>query len=204
MHTSKNLRSPIALLLAVGSIALAATGAQAQEESGEYDWKFFVGGAYIMPLSDSEIDGDTVEASSEFGLELGVEWKFSDRFGFEFAYTDATQDVEVSGTAFGEIDFNPMNLTFNFHLIDRNAFNWYLGPTVSMIDWGDLEVPGFGSESIESETGYGVSTGIAIGLGQTFAIQFGARYIQASAEDSFGDEVDVDPLFASVGVAFRF
>ena len=204
MRTPNTYRLLIARLLAAGSIVLAPALAQAQEESGEYDWKVFLSGAYITPLNDSEIDGDTVEAASEFGYEFGVEWKFSDRFGFEFAYADATQDVEVNGVKFGEIDFNPMNLTFNFHLIDRNAFNWYLGPTVSFVDWGNLEVSGIGSESIESETGYGVSTGLAIGLGETFAIQFGARYIQASAEDSVGDEVDVDPLFATIGVAFRF
>lgn len=204
MQTPTSYRSPTALLFVVAGIALAPAVTQAQAESGEYDWKLFIGGAYITPLNDTEIGGDTIEAASEFGYELGIEWKFSDRFGFELAYTDADQDVEVNGTKFGEIGFHPWNFTFNFHLVDRNAFNWYIGPTLSYVDWGDIEVSGVGSESIDSDTSYGVSTGFTIGLGQTFAIQLGLRYLDASAEDSAGDELDVDPLFANVGVAFRF
>jgi hypothetical protein len=98
-----------------------------------------------------------------------------------------------------------MNFTVNFHIINRNAFNWYIGPTISFVDWGDLEVPGQGTADIDSETTYGASTGLTIGLGETFAIQFGVRYIDSTAESSeLGDELDSDPLFATVGVAFRF
>jgi outer membrane protein W len=197
--------SPIAVFLAVGTAAVVPFGVQAQEESGEYDWKLFVGGAYVTPLSDNDVGGATIEASSEFGYELGVEWKPSDRFGFEVAYLDATHDVEVDGFKAGEIDFKPWNFTMNFHIIDRNAFNWYIGPTVTYVDWGDVEAVGGGSESIDSETSYGVSTGLAIGLGQSLALQFGLRYLDASAESSVdGSEFDVDPLFANVSLAFRF
>lgn len=204
MKTHISHASPIALFVAVGAAGLVAFGVQAQEESGEYDWKVFVGGAYVTPLSDSDIGGETIEAASEFGYELGIEWKPSDRFGFEVAYLEATQDIEVDGFKAGEIDFKPWNFSMNFHIIDRNAFNWYVGPTITYIDWGDVEVVGGGSESVDSETAYGVSTGLAIGLGQTLAIQFGLRYLDASAEDSAGDKVDIDPLFANVAVAFRF
>lgn len=195
-------RKSLAAILAAGGIALAAPGAQAQDE---YNWKVFISGAYVDPLSDSDVSGSEVSLSSEFGYEFGVEWRPVNRLGFEFAYLDVTQDVDVDGTTFGEIDFNPMNLTVNFHVINRSAFNWYIGPTVSFVDWGDLEVPGQGTADIDSETTYGASTGLTIGLGDTFALQFGVRWLDSTAESSdLGDEVDVDPLFATVGVAFRF
>ena len=191
-----------AVLLAAGCIALVAPGAQAQDE---YNWKVFISGAYVDPLSDSDVDGEEVSLSSEFGYEFGVEWRPVNRLGIEFAYLDVSHDVEVEGDTFGQIDFNPMNLTLNFHVINRNAFNWYIGPTVSFVDWGDLEVPGQGSADVDSETTYGASTGLTIGLGETFALQFGVRWLDSTAESSdLGDEVDVDPLFATVGVAFRF
>jgi outer membrane protein W len=196
--------SSVAALLAAGGFALSAPGAQAQDM---YDWKVFIAGAYVAPLSDTEIDGEDVSLSDEFGYELGVEWRAINRLGFELAYFTVDQDVEVDGDTFGEIGFNPLNLTLNIHVINRNAFNWYIGPTVSFVDWDDLEVPGSGSAEIESETAIGVSTGITVGLGETFALQFGVRYIDATAESgdaSFDEEVSVDPLFASVGVAFRF
>jgi len=195
-------RKSLAAILAAGGIALAAPAAQAQDE---YNWKVFLSGAYVDPLSDTEIDGADVNLSSEFGYEVGVEWRPVNRLGFELAYLDVTQDVEIDGDTFGEIDFNPMNLTLNFHVINRNAFNWYIGPTISFVDWGDLEVPGQGSADVDSETTYGASTGLTIGLGETFALQFGVRWLTSTAESSeLDDEVDVDPLFATIGVAFRF
>lgn len=204
MRTRTVLLSRTGLLTALACAALAPAGAFAQEESGEFSWKFFVGGAYVVPLNDSEISGSVLEAKSEFGLELGIEWKPLDRFGFELAYLDATNDVEYGGTKAGEIDFKPWNFTFNIHLIDRNGFNWYIGPTLTYVDWGDIEGPA-GVEPIDSEIGYGVSTGLAIGIGQTFAIQLGLRYLDSSADSATGsDSLDVDPLLASVGFAFRF
>jgi outer membrane protein W len=200
MRTRTIPRSTLALLTALGTAAFAPT----TRAQSDYDWKVFIGPSYVMPLNDSDIGGDKVEASAEIGYEFGVEWKPTDRFGIEVAYLDADQDIEVNGATFGEIGFNPWNVTLNFHLINTDAFNWYIGPTVSMIDWGDLEVPGAGSESIESETAIGVSTGFAIGFGDTLALQFGFRYIDAGAESSDGDEVDVDPLLAHIALAFRF
>lgn len=195
-----------ATLLTLGG-ALLAPAAQAQDEKGAYDFKLFAGGAYISPLSDSSLSGiaSSVEASSEFGWEVGAEWKPSDRFGFELAYLDANHDVEADGTKIGEIGLRPWNLTLNFHLVNRNAFNWYIGPTVSYIDWSEVDLVGGGSLDVDSETTYGVSTGLAFGLGETFAIQVGLRYLDASADSpSLPDEVSVDPLFTSVGFAFRF
>lgn len=110
-------------LLAVGGATLAPSVAQAQEESGEFDWKLFADVSYVTPLSDSDIGGANFEASSEVGYQFGVEWKPSDRFGFEVAYLDAKHDVEVNGAAIGDISLRPWNVSMNFHIIDRNAFN---------------------------------------------------------------------------------
>jgi len=190
--------------LAVCGAALAPSAAQAQEG---YGFKLFGGGAYISPLSDSSFAGiaDSVEASSEFGWEFGVEFKPTDRFGLELAYLDAEPDVEADGTTIGDIGLHPWLLTLNFHLVNKDAFNWYIGPTVSYFDWDDVQLTNGGRLDVDSDTGYGVSTGIAIGLGDTFAIQFGLRYLEASADSpSLPDEIGVDPLFTSVGFALRF
>jgi outer membrane protein W len=193
-------------LLAIGGSALAALPAQAQE-STSYDFKLFGGASYVSPLSDSSLAGiaDSVEASSEFGWEIGAEWKPTDRLGLEVAYLDATHDVEANGTAIGDISLRPWNFSLNFHLVDRDRFNWWVGPTVSYIDWSEIELNGGASLDVDSETTYGVSTGMSIGLGDTFALQFGLRYLDASVESpSLPDDVSVDPLFVNMGVAFRF
>ncbi len=201
MKATSNRKAQLLVVLAAGGLALAATGAQAQ---AEYNWKVFISGAYVDPLSDSEIDGEDWNLSSEFGYEFGAEWRPVNRLGFELAYLDVNQDVEVDGDDVGDIAFNPINFTLNIHIINRSVFNWYIGPTVSFVDWGDFETA-IGSFDVEGETTIGASTGFTIGLGDTFALQFGLRYLDSTAESvELDEEVDTDPLFATVGVAFRF
>ena len=201
MKATSNRKAFMVAVLAAGGLAFAATNAQAQDE---YNWKVFISGAYVDPLSDSEIDGEDWSLSSEFGYEFGAEWRPVNRLGFELAYLDVDQDVEVDGDDVGDIAFNPINFTLNIHIINRSVFNWYIGPTVSFVDWGEFETA-IGNFSVESETTIGASTGFTIGLGDTFALQFGVRYLDSTAESEVLDEeVDTDPLFATVGVAFRF
>jgi outer membrane protein W len=192
-------------LLVVATGALAAMPALAQESS--YDFKLFGGAAYVSPLSDSSLAGvaNSVEASSEYGWEIGGEWKTSDRLGLELAYLDATHDVEADGTVIGDISLRPWTFTANFHVVNGDTFNWYVGPTLSYVDWSDIELNSGASLAVDSETAYGISTGVDIGLGDTFAIQLGLRYLDASVEaPALPDDVSVDPLFMRVGVAFRF
>jgi outer membrane protein W len=193
-----------ALAVAVGA-ALAAKPSSAQEES--YDFKLFGGAAYVAPLSDSSLAGiaDSVEASSEYGWEIGGEWKPSPRFGLELSYFDATHDVEADGTVIGGIDLRPLTFTANFHLVSRDSFNWYVGPTVAYVDWSDISLAGGGNLEVDSATAYGVSTGVDIAFGDTFALQLGLRWLDASVESPvLPNDVSVDPLFTRIGVAFRF
>jgi outer membrane protein W len=195
-----------AALIATGSAVFAAMPAQAQDDSG-YDFKMFGGAAYVSPLSDSSLAGvaNSVEASSEFGWEIGAEWKPSDRLGLEVAYLDATHDVEADGAVIGDIGLRPWNFSVNFHLVDRDAFSWWVGPTVSYIDWTSIELNGGGSLDVDSDTTYGASTGMSVGLGENFALQFGLRWLDASVDSpDLPDEVSVDPLFVNLGVAYRF
>ena len=61
-----------------------------------------------------------------------------------------------------------------------------------------------GIEITASMFAMGVSAGLVFGLGETFGIQLGLRYIDASIDADLADDISVDPLFASVAVAFRF
>lgn len=193
-------------LLAISGTALAALPAQAQEGSS-YDFKVFGGAAYVSPLSDSSLPGiaNSVEASSEFGWELGAEWKATDRLGLEVAYLNATHDVEANGTAIGDIDLRPWNFSLNFHLVDRDRFSWWVGPTVSYIDWSAIELNGGSRLDVDSETTFGASTGMSLGFGDTVALQLGLRWLDASVESpSLPGDVSVDPLFVNLGAAVRF
>jgi outer membrane protein W len=190
------------LAVGMGVAALAAVPAEAAQ--ADYKFKLFGGVAYVTPMSDNQIDDVTIEATDEVGYEIGAEWKPFARFGFEVSLIDVQQDVEADGTTVAEIGMQPINITLNFHIINSDRFAWYIGPTVAFVNWDDLESE-FGDDvSIDSEETFGVSTGIDIGLGERFALVGGLRWLDASAEDDAGDEFDVDPLFARLGIALRF
>jgi len=193
MNTIRNV------LLIGASVVTAAAQAQDGED---YDFKFFVGGAYVQPLNDTNVPGANIETSNEFGIELGGEWRMGNRLGFEVAYLDVEQDIEVNGSRVGDIDMKPWNFTLNFHMVDGDTFNWFIGPTISYVDWGDINTQ-FGSLATDSETTWGVSTGILFGLGDTFGLEVGLRYIDSTVEAQ-GPDISVDPLFARVGISFRF
>jgi outer membrane protein W len=192
--------------LVIAGIAFAPSVAQAQEDRGDYDWKLFVGPSYVSPLSDSDVAnvGNSIEASSELGYEIGVEWKGTDRLGFEIAYLDVDTDLETSLGTIGDISMRPWMLSLNFHVVDKNAFNWYVGPTLAYVGWSDLKLANGTRYDVDGESTFGLSTGFVVGLGETFGIQFGLRYMDASIDAGLADEISVDPLFAGVALAFRF
>ena len=193
-------------MLAIAGTAFAPFSAHAEEQKGDYDWKLFLGGSYVAPLSKTDVTslGTSVKASSELGYEIGVEWKGTDRFGFEIAYLDANSDIKAVNGKVGDISMRPWDFSAYFHIIDSNIFNWYIGPTLSYISWSDLKLTNGAKLPVDSETTWGASTGLVIGLGQTFGIQFVLRYIDASIDAGLPQKIKVDPLFASVAVSFRF
>jgi outer membrane protein W len=191
-------------IAAIGLLVSAVLATPTVRAQDGYDFRLFVGGAYVEPTGDTQVLADTIEASNEFGIELAGEWRFS-RLGLEVAYLDVEEDVEVNGTAVGNIDLKPWNFTLNFHVIDGDVFNWFIGPTVSYVDWSSLRFPNGANQDIDNETTWGFSTGILFGLGDTFGIEVGLRYLDSTLEsDNSTIDVSVDPLFARVGVSFRF
>ena len=199
-------------MLATIVIALAmAVPAQAQDVK----FKVFAAAASVSPLSDDNVTigevTDTIEASSQTGWDIGFEWRMSKLFGLEVDYLNATHDVDFGGTTIGETDFQPMSATLNFHLIHTKLIDFYLGPTVSYVNWGNIDLNEEGQDltdelgiPTDSEVAYGASVGIDVGLGKSFAIVGGIRYLLVDLTPQDGDGVGVDPLIARVGVAFRF
>lgn len=194
--------------LAVAVLIAAIAAVPAQAAQADYKFKIFGGLAYVTPMADSNIDDVKFEADNELGYEFGAEWKPMDRLGFELALVDVTNDVKADGIKVGEIGMQPVFITANFHIINSDRFAWYAGPTVAFVNWDDFELDqafGGGSSSIESETTFGVSTGVDLGLGEHLAVIGGLRWIDSGAEESStGDTVDVNPLFARVALAWRF
>jgi outer membrane protein W len=189
-------------------LLLAVSPLLAQDNS----FKIYGGLAYVSPLSDEnvDIDGvvDSLQASSEAGWNLGVEFRFNKLLGLELDGVHATQDIEFGGNTIADVDFTPLSATLDFHLIHTKVIDLYLGPTASYIIWGDINVKdaNFGDDNgADNQFAWGALVGLDIGFGKTFAITLGVRWLDVDLKpDGSSDSVGVDPLISRLGVAFRF
>ena len=171
-------------------------------------FKVFGGASYVSPLGEEDVTfgtvTDSVEASEALGWTVGLEARFNQILGLEFDYVNATNDIEFGGDVVGEVDMQPLSATLNFHLIPTSIVDLYIGPTASYFIFGDAEVESVGSLDVDDEFAYGASLGLEIGLGKTFAILGGVRWLKVDLTPEGGEEIAVDPLLSRLGVALRF
>src|SRR5262245_48688033 len=171
-------------------------------------FKVFGGASYVSPLGEDDVTfgsiTDSVEASDELGWTVGLEARVNQILGFEFDYVNATNDIEFGGDVIGEVEMQPLSATLNFHLIPTSIVDLYIGPTASYFIFDDVEIDSGGTLETDDEFAYGASLGLEIGLGQTFAILGGVRWLKVDLAPEGAEEVAVDPLFSRLGVALRF
>jgi opacity protein-like surface antigen len=190
--------------LAAAALVLAAVGPAAAES------KFKVYGmlAYVSPLAESDQDvggvTDAVQASSEMGYNLGIEFRASPLLGVELDYLYSKHDLEAKTAGFlGETAFRPISATLNLHL-PVGPLDVYGGPTASWVNWGDIELPSGGEVEFDAEFAYGLSAGLDLPLAPAFALTGGLRWLSLEAEGDNVQDLQVDPLFTRIGVAMKF
>ena len=195
------------LIVLAAAVLVAAIPREAQAEGSKY--KLYGMLAYVAPLSESDqnIGGvtDAVKASSEFGFSFGGEFRASPLIGIELDYTYANQSIEHGQAGLlGETTFQPISATFNLHAPVGNL-DVYGGPTAAYVNWGDLKAPSGGTDiKVDPEFAFGLSGGVDLNITQQFVATGGLRWLNLQAQAEGGNAVDVNPLFARVGVAVRF
>jgi len=166
-------------------------------------------------MSDSDVTlgtvSDTVKAEKEVGWNFGIEGSFTNWIGLELDYVHANQDVKFGGTTIGNVNFSPLTATFDIHVVHTKVIDFYLGPSYSYVNWGDIHLNAdgttiHGSSEIgtDSSHGWGVGLGLDIGLGKHFAFEGGLKYLDVSLQPQGSSSVSVNPLVARLGVAVRF
>jgi len=191
--------------LAVAVLAfLVAAPASAQGNR----FKVYAAYNYVTPNGSDEltIDNikDKVEGSSESGWSVGFEWRLGKWAGLQFDYLNADQGIEFAGVKVAESTMSPLSASFNFHLIHTRIIDFYFGPTVSYVNWDDIkEVDTGQTVPADSEFAYGAQVGADFSLFKSIAIVAALRYTQLDIS-SEGESVAINPLFSTVGVAFRW
>jgi len=199
----------------ISTVCLAAAcafGPSALAQGNHF--KVYGGPAYVAPMSDEDVTfgsvTDTVQAAEEVGWNLGIEGRFNDWFGIELDYVDANQDVDFGGTTIGDTNFSPLTATFNIHVVHTTVVDFYLGPSYSYVNWGDIHLNASGSGitgssdiGTDSSHGWGVSLGLDVGW-EHFVFTGGVKYLDVGLQVQNGQSIPVNPLVARLGVGFRF
>jgi outer membrane protein W len=213
------MRFPRVFVLFLVAAAMVSPTVLAQDES-----KFKVSLAFVNVAPTAKDGFFGFEAQSGTGGEVAFEYYASEKMGIELAAGTASHDIEDSfgfvtspGMNIAEISQIPVFLNLNFHLVNSEKVDFWLGGGLSMAMWDDLEIepsllaPGDPSE-IGTQTDYGLSVngGVDIRIGKRFAVLLGVRYYEAEVrfddENAIGNFLPVaaDPFVGRIGGSFRF
>ena len=192
------------LISALIAMLLAVAPAYAQGN----EFKIYAAANYVSPTGSDELSIDNivdrVEASEEAGWSIGFEGRLGKWLGLELDYLRVDQDIEQGGIKIASTSMSPLSLSANFHLIHTKILDFYFGPTISYVFWDDIKDSETGEKlSTSGEWGAGVQVGLDISLIKTVAIVTGLRYqrLELTVDQQ---ELAINPLYAKVGIAFRF
>ena len=232
----------VRLFLVFGFIALLA-GPAALAADQKNVFRFHVN--YFMPSGDltvseafeEDLDGDgtvdtlaltqKAEYDSAFGFGIEYEYMASDLIGLDFGLKYIKPDIKLneSGTfndepfTLAEIkeggEFMPLTAGLMFHLGDSDRLDFYLGPELAYIMYGDVTFvdPVFEEEArikFNDEFTFGAKLGLDFSIGENWVISAQAEYIAADSEvdaeegDDVSVSLDPSPFILNVGVGYRF
>ena len=179
------------------------------------DHRAFVAASWVSPQSDREFDfgasSGTVEVAGGLGWSLGGEWRWTRLMGLEAAYRRVTHDIEFDGDAAGQTDVAAVDTSLLFHFLASDRVDLYGGPTISFMDWGDLDLDedaaaltGEETLDIEGKSAWGLVAGADVGVSERLAVGFSLRWL--NLEIDLGDlgEVGVFPFEARLGLGVRW
>lgn len=173
--------------------------------SGSRVW---VAMSYVSPLSESDqnVGGVTeaVKASDEMGWQLGAEFR-SGMLGLALDYMKSKHDLSAETVGLlGNTSFSPISASLHYH-IPGAMLDLYGGPTLSWVNWSDLELSGGGSQKLDATFGYGLTIGADLPLSTGLAVGGSLRWMRLDAKaESGGEKVAVDPLISNLSLSFRF
>ena len=197
------------------SLAAMAFFATAPALAQDHKHRAFFTVDWVSPLATNDITfqsvQDSVQGTDDFGFEAGYEYRFSHLVGLEGSYTIGSNnfDLQTADTQLGKVDTQAVTAALDFHVLDSKRFDLWFAPLVSWYAFGDFDVDdAIDSEDVNlnTEWGYGVGVGWEAGLGskQTVALTTGIRYVKVELQGEDISGIDIDPLIARVGLAFRW
>jgi opacity protein-like surface antigen len=213
----------IVLLAAVLTVLLLSSPASAAEcQSEGYRWTLRGVAAKIDSDGNPSIT-ETVEPFERLKFDINsgealgaeLEYRVNCPVGIAFGLLSGNLDsMAVYDTEFvwlmdhDDVDFSIVSLGVNFHLSPRSRADFFIGPFIGVVDYEGIDFGTAGiplDADIDGDTVIGLNAGLDLPFSDNgpWAFTAGLRYLATSA-DGPGFSIDVDPLIASAGIAYRW
>ncbi len=198
------------VIATVVAFSVLVFASPALAEMGDMQVRFGV--LYSIPMDESTEGVVTNEFDSTLGFQAGFEFGVTDLIGVEAGLSSVDYDisqraVDQAELDWGDIDVLTLAVSANFHVIQSEKIDLFLGPSIGYAFWGDLKTVDSPQEfPADDEFVYGVNAGIDLPLGDGgWAIGGTLRYTFSDVSLGGGSsDLGVDPLELGVGFSYSF
>lgn len=202
------------ILHAVLILVLVSVISSTPIHAEEHPWTLRVHGAIIESSvgTQSSIEhGFSSSVKTGGGFGVGIEFRLSDRIGLEASVLFGGVEIKSSlssgqgATQSLNLNMMPVNFAVPFHFDIGGRADLYAAVTFGVVRYLDIEwsygAPGSGiAVDVDSDTAFGAALGLDVPFGKgRWAWSAGLRYMKTGIKGT-----DVDPLVATLGVAFQF
>ena len=217
------IHTPMIVLLLMSLAALSSFSAPASAQDLSR-WQMKAGLVLVdtnAPFSIDKPSGGEIHAggNAALGVSIAIEYRLSNLIGLELAAVYA-KSPDVDDTTNGNNDeigegptFFPILAGANFHLLDSDNADLYVGPRVAFINFGDFDLDIDGQRTsfdVDDEFAWGATVGFNYRIGESrWSIVAEATYLDADMEISeSGSDISTvtsfDPLFVNLGASYHF
>lgn len=234
MESRAQLAVRITTALLICGLCLCPLAAVAQpggQQAGSWSVRAF--GSWLDTAGDTLGPGQRIDPlppivepsltiDSGTGAGLALEYRATRRLGVEalalFADLDADarlRPIEPPGPPAEQtqdLSTDLLGVGLNIHLTPGRRVDIYAGPLVALVRYDEVTFVFDGGEHVlstdfDDDTAFGVTLGMDIALDRAgaWALTSSLRQLWSSTEvEGTNQELDIDPLIASLGIAYRW
>ncbi len=209
----------LSIALATIFVLAAVPSARAQNDYTGWRVRAFAGVVGRFVESDNvTFDDPTFGTSSTqvdgtgLGFGADVERRFNKLIGLDLAIGFTQLDVVfaqslTSDVANATLDVTPIWLAANFHLVNKEKLDVWIGPQIAYVFWSGplvFAVPGEEDFTVETENEFpaiGFDLGLDWWLMDEGGLNFAFRFVDADANTSH--KLPIDPTFVTLGYTWK-
>lgn len=170
------------------------------------------------PFSVVKANGEKVSAggNSELGAAFATEYQWSELIGIELgiSYAKSPEVDDLLDSEIGEgPGFLPVTVGANFHLVNSGNFDFYLGPHIAYVYFGDfdLDIDGQVTEfEVDNEFAWGAKMGLNYRIGDgPWSLLTEASFLDVDMTISKKGVANTstnsfNPVMVSLGLSFQY